>query len=158
MLPGNFFIPGLAAFLAAHLLYIAVFKTSLRHLHTKGSKWFANRTALAVTLLAALLMYTLVYPGLHDPVLKVAVGLYAMVIALMAAKAIGRAQLLQTPQARWVALGACFFMLSDALLAINRFVSPLGYSALWILSTYYVAQLLIVRNLLAAPADRANAS
>lgn len=156
MFPGNFFIPGLAAFLAAHLLYIALFKISLRHLQTSGSRWFANRTALAATLLAAALMYTLVYAGLPDPVLKIAVGLYAVVIALMAAQAIGRAHQLQTPRARWVALGACFFMLSDSLLAINRFVSPIGYSALWILSTYYAAQLLIVHNLLAgaeAPAD-----
>ena len=158
MLPGNFFIPGLVAFLAAHLLYIAVFKTSLSPVQTTGSQWFANRTALAATLLAAVVMYTLVYPGLHDPVLKVAVGLYAIVIALMAAQAVGRAHLLQTPQARWVALGACFFMLSDSLLAINRFVSPIAQSALWILSTYYVAQLLIVHNLVAAPAGRAGAA
>ena len=45
-----------------------------------------------------------------------------------------------------MAVGACFFMLSDALLAINRFVSPLPLASLWVLSTYYVAQMLIVRH------------
>ncbi|MNT94679.1 YhhN-like protein [compost metagenome] len=71
-----------------------------------------------------------------------------VVIACMAAQAIGRAAVLRSsdPAALWVAVGACFFMLSDALLAINRFVSPLPLASLWVLSTYYAAQMLIVRH------------
>ena len=46
-----------------------------------------------------------------------------------------------------VAIGAGFFMLSDSLLAVNRFVSPLPMSQVWVLSTYYAAQLLIVYHL-----------
>jgi alkylglycerol monooxygenase len=42
-------------------------------------------------------------------------------------------------------VGACFFMLSDALLATNRFVAPLPLASLWVLATYYAAQVLIVR-------------
>lgn len=45
---------------------------------------------------------------------------------------------------REVALGAVCFMLSDALLATNRFVQPLPLAQLWVLATYYAAQLLIV--------------
>ena len=45
---------------------------------------------------------------------------------------------------RQVALGAGFFMLSDSLLATNRFVQPLPWSQVWVLSTYYAAQALIV--------------
>jgi uncharacterized membrane protein YhhN len=45
-----------------------------------------------------------------------------------------------------VAVGACFFMLSDSLLATNRFVSPLPLASLWVLATYYAAQILIVRH------------
>jgi alkylglycerol monooxygenase len=67
------------------------------------------------------------------------------VIALMAAQAIGRATVLRDSAAVGVAIGAGFFMLSDTLLAINRFVSPLPMAQLWVLSTYYVAQVLIVR-------------
>ncbi|WP_312306217.1 lysoplasmalogenase family protein, partial [Pulveribacter sp.] len=47
------------------------------------------------------------------------------------------------------------FMLSDTLLAINRFVQPLPWSQVWVLSTYFAAQALIVagmlRGLAAAP-------
>ena len=34
-------------------------------------------------------------------------------------------------------------MLSDSLLATNRFVQPLPLAALWVLASYYIAQLLI---------------
>ncbi|MCY1550390.1 YhhN family protein [compost metagenome] len=39
-------------------------------------------------------------------------------------------------------------MLSDTLLAINRFVSPLPMAQVWVLSTYYAAQVLIVMGIL----------
>ena len=144
MLPGPaFFIPGLAAFLLAHLFYIALLRQD-----TSSLPWFPNRRALLTALLAAAGMYAVVWPGLPDPVLKVAVAAYALVIALMAAQALGRASAWGTPAARIVAAGACLFMLSDSLIAINRFVQPLDLSAWWILSTYYLAQILIVGQVL----------
>ncbi len=143
MLPGNFFIPGLAAFLVAHLFYLALLRQD-----TLSLPWFPNRTALAVLLLVAAGLYAMVWPGLADPVLKVAVAVYALVIALMATQAVGRASTLRTPAAWAVALGAGVFMLSDSLIAINRFVQPIELSAWWILSTYYLAQILIVDQVL----------
>ena len=68
------------------------------------------------------------------------------VIALMAAQAIGRATVQRDPAAIGVAVGACFFMLSDSLLAVNKFVLPLPFAAFWVLATYYTAQILIVRH------------
>jgi sterol desaturase/sphingolipid hydroxylase (fatty acid hydroxylase superfamily)/uncharacterized membrane protein YhhN len=141
MLPGDTFIPGLASFLVAHLFYIALFRTDTRHV-----RWFPNRGALGSTLLAGAAMYGFVYGSLGDPVLKVAVAVYALVISLMAAQALGRATVLSTPQSKAVAIGALFFMLSDSLIAINRFVLPLPMAALAVLSTYYIAQILITFN------------
>jgi uncharacterized membrane protein YhhN len=43
-----------------------------------------------------------------------------------------------------VAIGACCFMLSDGLLAYNRFVQPLPAAQLAVLGSYYAAQWLIV--------------
>lgn len=142
MLPGQF-IPGLVSFLLAHLCYLALFQ--------RGQRWFASGTALAGTLAAAGVMYAILFPHLA-PVLKVAVAAYALVIALMAAQAIGRATVLRDPASVGVAVGAVFFMLSDALLAINRFAQPLPMAQLLVLGTYYVAQVLIVRNAVAARA------
>jgi alkylglycerol monooxygenase len=75
------------------------------------------------------------------------VAAYVLVISLMAAQAIGRATVQGDTAARWVAVGACVFMVSDSLIAINKFVAPVALSSLWILATYYAAQLLIVHNM-----------
>ena len=91
-------------------------------------------------------MYAWVWGGLTDPVLKLAVAAYVSVIALMVAQAIGRAKVQGDAASRAVALGACVFMLSDALIAINRFVQPLPLVSLWVLSCYYLSQLLMVHN------------
>lgn len=138
MLPGNYFIPGLASFLVGHLFYIALFR--------RGVTWFPNRMALLATLGFGGAMYAWVWGGLHDPVLKIAVAAYVAVIALMAAQAIGRALVMRDAASKAVAVGACVFMLSDSLIAINRFVQPLPMVALWVLSSYYAAQILIVHN------------
>ncbi|MGJ7528356.1 lysoplasmalogenase family protein [Variovorax sp. GB1P17] len=138
--PASFFVPGLVAFLLAHLAYIALFRI--------GVGMFPRRGVLAATLLIGVAMYAFLWHGGLPPALRIPVGVYVTVIACMAAQAIGRAAVLHDtdPSARWVAVGACFFMLSDSLLATNRFVMPLPLAALWVLATYYVAQVLIVRH------------
>lgn len=138
MLPGSYFIPGLASFLVAHLFYIALLR--------QGVPWFPGRGALGCTLAVGAAMYAWVWAGLSDPVLKIAVAAYVSVIALMVAQAIGRALTLRDAAATAVAWGACLFMLSDSLIAINRFVQPLPLVSLWVLTSYYAAQILIVHN------------
>lgn len=132
------FILGLGSFLIAHVFYITLFK--------QGQTWFPNRRALGAVLAVGVLMYAIVWPGLRDPVLQGAVAAYVLVISLMAAQALGRATVRGDAAARWVAVGACVFMVSDALIAINKFVTPVALSSLWILATYYAAQILIVHN------------
>jgi sterol desaturase/sphingolipid hydroxylase (fatty acid hydroxylase superfamily)/uncharacterized membrane protein YhhN len=137
MVPGGqFFIPGLASFLIAHLFYITLFK--------QNQSWFPNRRAVAGVLAVGAAMYAVVWGGLKDPMLKAAVAAYVTVISLMAAQAWGRASVLKDAASRWVTLGACIFMVSDSLIAINKFVSPVPLSSFWILLTYYAAQMLIV--------------
>ena len=136
--PESWFIVGLGLFLIAHGFYIALFR--------QGQVWFPSRKALAAVLVVGTGMYAVIWPGLSDPVLKIAVAVYVSVISLMAAQAIGRATVLQDAPSRWVAVAACIFMLSDACIAINKFVTPLPWAGLWILATYYTAQLLIARH------------
>jgi uncharacterized membrane protein YhhN len=99
-------------------------------------------------------MYAFLFNSL-GPVLKVAVGAYVVVIALMAAQAIGRATVLRDRAAVAVAIGAGFFMLSDSLLATNKFAFALPMAQLWVLASYYVAQILIARHALGDPAAAA---
>ena len=138
MLPGDHFIAGLAAFLLAHGAYLALFR--------QGLGWFPSRTALAATLSAGTLVLALLWPGLHGALLTAAVTLYVLLIALMAAQALGRAAVLGDAASRAVAGGAALFMLSDAILGIDRFVQPVPLAPLWVLGCYFVAQILIVLN------------
>ncbi|WP_066268803.1 lysoplasmalogenase family protein [Hydrogenophaga palleronii] len=139
MFPG-FFIPGLASFLIAHLAYIALFR--------QDAPWFANRRVLAATVGMGVVMYAFLWLGGLPAALRGPVAAYVLVIALMAAQAMGRALHLRNHAAVAVAISTVFFMLSDALLATNRFVSPLPMSQVWVLGTYYAAQVLIVVGML----------
>ncbi len=141
MLPG-LFLPGLVSFLLAHVAYIALFK--------RGVPWFAARAALWATLAVGAGMYLFLWQGGLPEALRAPVAAYVLVIALMAAQAWARRAALGTGPALMVALGACCFMLSDGLLAINRFVHPLPWSPVWVLSSYYAAQVLIVTGVLRA--------
>jgi uncharacterized membrane protein YhhN len=138
MLPGDYFIPGLASFLVAHLFYIALFR--------QGVGWFVQRKVLWGLLAFGALMFAVLWGSLGDPVLKGAVGAYVTVICLMAAQAWSRASVQGDAASRWVAVGACVFMLSDSLIAINKFLTPVPLAPFWILLTYYAAQLLIVHH------------
>lgn len=136
MLPG-LFLPGLAAFLIGHLAYLARWR--------QDAPWLPSRAALLGCAAAGALMLAVLWSHL-DTVLRVAVPAYVGVIVLMAAQALGRATVLRTPAAWGVAAGSLCFMLSDSLLALNRFVTPLPQATLWVLGSYYLAQWLLVKN------------
>lgn len=133
------FVPGLVAFLLAHLSYLQLFR--------QDAPWLRSRLALAVCLsVAAVIFVGLDQNGLPTE-LRVPVAAYVWVIATMAAQAWGRAKHLYSAASLWVAWGSVSFMLSDTLLALDKFVSPLPYAGLWVLATYYLAQGLIVRGI-----------
>lgn len=135
----GFFIPGLVSFLLAHIAYIVLLR--------QGVRWFPRRTALAATLGVGGAMYAFLWQGGLPTELRIPVAVYVTAIALMAAQALGRASVLGDRAARQVALGACFFMLSDSLLATNRFVQPLPLAQVGVLATYYAAQAFIVHGM-----------
>lgn len=130
------FIPGLVAFLLAHLAYIVLFR--------QGTRWWPVRPVLVACLAYAALMVAVLWVGGLPPGLRGPVAVYALVISLMAAQAIGRAWLQRDRASVLVAAGAVAFVVSDTLLALNRFVIPLPASAVWVLGTYYAAQCLII--------------
>jgi uncharacterized membrane protein YhhN len=80
--------------------------------------------------------------------MQLPVAVYVVVISLMAAQAWGRSVYFNNSTSAWTAWGATAFMLSDTLLAIDTFVNPLPYAGWWVLSSYYLAQALMVSGLL----------
>lgn len=139
MLPG-LFLPGLVAFLLAHVCYLLLF--------AQGLPWLADRRALWAMLAIGLGMYAFLWQGGLPAALRLPVAAYVLVIALMAAQALARHRQLRQPGTLAVALGAGCFMLSDALLATNLFVQPLPWAQAWVLGSYYAAQALILGGML----------
>ncbi len=142
MLPGDRFVLGLVAFLLAHVCYIVAFAPGSNGKARAGA--FLVVAAIAAGNLAGLLPRV-------DAALKIPVLAYVVVLATMAAFALARAW---TPavaralprSARMAATGAVIFMVSDSLLAWDRFVGGVPAPALLVLGTYYAAQWCIARS------------
>jgi uncharacterized membrane protein YhhN len=54
----------------------------------------------------------------------------------------------------WVVVGAILFLISDSLLAVNKFKSPLPYRNLLVWSTYYLGQFGIALGVLKSNSTR----
>ena len=84
----------------------------------------------------------------HLGSLKPAVLIYCLVLASKGIVAVGLLLAVNSNAALMVAMGALIFMLSDLLLAINRFAMSINKAHLWVMSTYTTAQALIVTGIL----------
>jgi uncharacterized membrane protein YhhN len=140
--PQQGFLPGLVAFLLAHLAYLIAF--------TRRVRFAAHRAPFAVYALIAAGILSLLWPGvpaaLRAPVLAYVVALACMAAQAAAVWQAARGTRAATP-ARWAALGGLLFMASDALLAMHRFSSPVPAAGLLILATYWAAQVAIAASL-----------
>jgi uncharacterized membrane protein YhhN len=125
--PERGFLPGLIAFLLAHLAYLVAFTRRLRLASRAGP--FLIYALAASGILAVL--WPDVPAGLRVPVVVYVVALTAM--AAQAAVAGMRTRLV-------LLAGGALFFLSDALLATARFHGALPLAPLWILATYWAAQ------------------
>lgn len=140
MLPSDRFVAGLVSFLVGHLCYIAAF-VSVGGFYTSG--W-----GLLPFLLYGIIIAAILLPSVPGP-LRGPVVAYILVILVMAWQALGNWQSLrdwgQTGQS-WALLafaGATFFVISDSVLAIDRFRLKFKAARLTVLSTYFLAQWLI---------------
>ena len=73
---------------------------------------------------------------------------YMLVILTMATSAYLRRDNVGKVSYNFVLIGAILFLISDSLLAVNKFYTPLAYSNISIMFTYAFAQLFIVFGLL----------
>jgi uncharacterized membrane protein YhhN len=143
--PERGFLPGLLAFLMAHLAYLMAF-TREHHLAARTAPFVAY-AVLAGAVLAWL------WPGV-PPDLRGPVAGYVVCLAAMAAQTAVLWRL-GSPGGGGLALGGLLFLCSDALLAVNKFASPLPMASLWILTSYWWAQWLIAGWLPARRVDGA---
>jgi uncharacterized membrane protein YhhN len=130
------FVFGLASFLVAHLCYIAAFFKA-------GEREFKPLSLSAYVVGFAI--FWLVAAGVPEN-LKIPVAFYALAISTMLGAALNFYLTQKTPQAVFALTGATFFVLSDSLLAYNKFSGEFFLAKILILSTYFFAQWLIARS------------
>ena len=136
----QFFMLGLASFLLAHLVYTVINISAVNVSGGLKPQWQD-----IPFLLYGFLVFGLLKDNLGDMYFPAMA--YAVVICIMALSARKRWKRTDNQSFWLVMVGALIFMLSDTLLAFNRFHEPLPQSDLLIMSTYIVAQALIVMGL-----------
>lgn len=135
----HYFTAGLVSFLLAHVVYIFIF---MKHRNP-------NRKTLGFII--GLLVYAsglfyLLKDGLGAMLIPVIV--YMFVILTMSVSAYLRKSMVSSMSYNLVFIGALCFMLSDSILATNKFYEPLPLSNITIMLTYAVAQYLIVMGII----------
>jgi len=140
-----YFLVGLVSFLIGHILYITVYK---RFQNTNEDGLLGPqkiRFSLPI-LLAGTGLIVVLYPGLGSMAIPIIVYASAlMIMVLVALFRYGRTN----SQSFWlVFMGAVLFMLSDSLIAINKFYFSFAYSGIQIMATYILAQYLIVEGII----------
>ncbi len=139
----GFFIPGLACFLFTHILYIVYF-LSVKPIRISLLKT-APYLAVIVAAYGFLLLYIL-FPYLGA--LKIPVIIYAAIILCMLLSILHIYKRVSPQAGKLFIAGALFFILSDSLLAFNKFHTSLQHFSFLIILTYCVAQWLIVKGFL----------
>jgi uncharacterized membrane protein YhhN len=128
--PERLFVNGLLAFLVAHIIYILLFVCNwARPLRPTG---------LQLAGAAAVLIYSLLLSHWLSPSLgSVAqpVMLYVCVITAMVVTAIFAG--FSKP---WVCLGAILFLISDSIIAVNKFKASVVMRDYLVWATYYLGQ------------------
>jgi uncharacterized membrane protein YhhN len=132
-LPRDAFVFGLVSFLIAHLFFIAAYLS-------RGGFGFTPWIFVAYAIVFGALL-ALLWP--HVGALRLPVAVYALVLAVMGWQAAEQWWLLRDGSAFLAMVGAALFMVSDAVLAFNKFRAPTPYRDLTVMTTYYGALLLI---------------
>ena len=135
----TYFMYGLIAFLLCHIFYTSAFYLDFKsapELDKKGA-----RIAIFLCAILAIGYYFFLRP--HLGIMKLPVMIYVLFISMMMMMASFRNLRVNTISFKLILFGAMFFLLSDSILAYNKFVQPINYAGIWIMATYMIAQYLI---------------
>lgn len=135
-----YFVFGLAAFLLAHLFYTSVFiqQPDLRQ----------PRSLFTIVLAGYGIFFgSVLVPNLGNMMIPVAAYL-VIIISMGMSAAVGKKNHF------FILIGACLFIVSDSIIAYDKFISPVSSSSLIIMSTYYSAQFFIACGALKSRYDK----
>jgi len=131
----QWFIIGLSCFLVGHLFYIRAFLSTKE---TSSPLWIT--ICLSIYGVAMMIWIGGSLFKEENYILALAVVLYIIVILIMGWSSFRTGSKLAI-------FGALLFIISDSILAINKFMFPVTYSHQLIMLTYYGAQILIALSI-----------
>ncbi len=135
----TFFIYGLVFFLIGHISYMSAFYLDYK-INKEVYKKYTKKAMIGFTLFAVVFCAAL-WNYLGD--MKIAVVVYAIAISLMGIMAVNRFGRVNSLSFSIILIGAILFMISDSILAIDKFVYSFPFSGAIIMATYMAAQYLI---------------
>lgn len=140
-----FFFAGVGGFFCAQLTYIYIFS----RYREKGAKGYLQKNPLLVLVFLAYLggILILLFPGLEG-MMKPIIIVYALSLIGMSMMALNRMGRVGRRSYLLVFVGSILFLLSDSMIALNKFYAEFWLAGFWIMITYIAAQYLIMRGLI----------
>src|SRR4030042_616988 len=131
---GKYFVAGLGLFLIAHILLIVTFSRDFKFQKSK------------IPVIILLIVYSKMMAFVLSPSLKeMAIPVYIYMAAIML---MGIFASLRASKNDFTLYGAIAFIVSDSILAINKFMMPVPAADYLIMITYYLSLFLIVYGFL----------
>lgn len=140
-----FFYAGVGGFFFAQLTYIYTFT----RFSEKGGKGFLQNHLIIGFLFIAYVagIYYLLYPNLEG-LMKPIIFIYALSLIGMSMMALNRNGRVNHPSFLLVFVGSILFVISDSMIALDKFSTEIPRAGFWIMITYISAQYLIMRGLI----------
>jgi uncharacterized membrane protein YhhN len=140
-----FFFTGVGGFFLSQCTYILAFR---KFSISRGKGFLVKKPWWAIVFIIYLIaIFAYVYPDLQGVMIPV-VALYAISLIGMSMSAFNRMGLMDN-RSFWILFGgSVFFVISDSLLAINKFSTPIPNEGFLVMSTYMLAQYLIMAGLI----------
>jgi uncharacterized membrane protein YhhN len=140
-----FFFAGVGGFFFAQLAYIFTFA---KYRETNGKGFLQKKPWLSIFFLAYVAgMLALLFPGLEG-MMKPVITIYALSLMLMSMMALNRGGRVGADSFKLVFAGSLLFLLSDSMIAFNKFHSEIPLAGFLIMLSYIAAQYLIMRGLI----------
>ena len=138
----SFFMAGIGSFFITHVVYIIINMNAISH-GERGLKLQWQDLIFVVFGLGVFSLINKDLGALYAPVL-----MYTVVICLMAVTARQRWKKVDDYSFKLVMIGSVLFIISDSLLALNKFYKPFDSADFFVMLTYIAAQFLIVQGLI----------
>ena len=140
-----FFFAGVGGFFIAQLAYIYIFTVYSEN----GGHGYLRKNLIFGFLFIAYIagFFYLLYPGLEG-IMKPIILLYAISLIAMSMMALNRSGRVNRASFLLVFVGSGLFVISDSMIAFNKFYMEFSQAGFWIMVTYIAAQYLIMRGLI----------